>query len=105
MKLNIPKDRKIVEIKDIEATNDLLKSGTWRLERFSDRRNCYILVRKAGKWKMISSMPFIRMLLYGYIFVEIVKDIFFQNLVGNFQAIKKAIIPTNNLIKCFFNNK
>ena len=36
----------ILEVKELSVANELLASEEWRLERYSEHRNCYILVRR-----------------------------------------------------------
>lgn len=44
---NEPKDKRIiVEEPDVELANQLAISGEWCQPRYSENRNCYILIRK-----------------------------------------------------------
>lgn len=36
----------ILEVKEVNKANDLINSFEWRLERYSETRDCYILVRR-----------------------------------------------------------
>lgn len=37
----------IKEVKEIEIVNQLMASGEWRYDHYSERRDCYILVKRA----------------------------------------------------------
>ena len=39
----------ILEVEDIETANQLIDSGEFRLERWSESKNAYIIIRRARK--------------------------------------------------------
>jgi len=36
----------ILEVKNVDEANKIINAGSYRLERFSDSRDCYILIKR-----------------------------------------------------------
>lgn len=41
-----PSEMLLLEVQDTKKANELIASGEWRLERYSERRDAWMLVRR-----------------------------------------------------------